>query len=162
MNPLHSATPSSRPADMPKRSAKPRIGFLRPVHVERAFVIMLYAAIFALVILSVLGTFYGWRGVAAPILNVRQIWRDVTTDTSMFGLAIGIQIVLSLAQYGARVMARYDPRWWILYLVALAISVYYNIQAYWTPLSALMPSYVVMPFLIALDAVPEFMAVRHD
>lgn len=154
--------PTGKPAEQTKKPPRPRIGFLRPGHIERAFILMLYAAIVALVVLSVLGTFYGWRSLSAPITHPLQMWRDVWADSSMFWLAVGIQIGLSLAQYGARQMARHDPRWWILYLVALAISVYYNVQAYWAPLSDLMPTYAVLPFLIAVDAVPEFMAVRHE
>jgi len=81
----------------------------------------------------------------------------------LFAIAAGIQGALSLAQYGARQFARHDRRWWIVYLVALAISVYYYILAYWTPLANVgLAWYVALALLLAGDVIPEIAAVRRS
>lgn len=153
---------TTRSEPLQVKRAKPHIGFLRPGHVERAFIILLYLTLLALVVLSVLGTFYGWRGENAPLATPLRMFSDVWADPSRIGIAVAIQGVLTLAQYGARQLARHDRRWWILYLAALAISVYYNVQAYWTPLTALIPWYVAAVLILAGDVLPEFLAVRHE
>lgn len=142
-----------------KRS-KPQIGFVRPHQIERAFIVLLYLTLAALVVLSVLGTFYGWLGRPAPLSTPLQIWPDIWTATII--VATGIQIALSLTQYGARQMARHDRRWWLLYLAALGVSVYYNVQAYWQPLTTLIPWYLAAALIVAGDVLPEFLAVQHD
>jgi hypothetical protein len=140
----------------------PRIGFLQPGHVERAFVVLLYSALAGLVLLSVVGTFYGWRGEAAPLATPWQIRNDLFAGGARLWWAIAIQVALTLAQYGARQFARADRRWWMLYLAALSISVYYNVQAYWTPLNQMMAWYTATVLIIAGDVLPEFLAVRRE
>lgn len=155
--------PPTKPTEQTKKPQRPRVGFLRPSHIERAFIGGLYLSIAVLVALSVLGTFYGWRGIPAPLAAPLQIWRDVQSDTTMLGIAVAIQGALSLAQYGARAMARHDRRWWMLYLASLAISAYYNVQAYWSPLIALGLSWwLVAAIILAGDVAPEVAAVRHE
>lgn len=154
--------PLNNPPVAPTKRKPPRIGFLRPGHVERAFVVLLYFALFALVLLSVVGTFYGWRGEQAPLTKPGQIIADIWEGGARLWWAVAIQVSLTLAQYGARQFARADRRWWILYLVALGISVYYNVQAYWTPLSELVAWYTAAVLIIAGDVLPEFLAVRHE
>jgi len=149
----------SKSLDSSKR-ARPRIGFFRPGHIERAFIVFLYATLAALVSLSVLGTFYGWIGKPAPLAAPGQILADVQT-TAIWAAGL-IQMALTLAQWGARQLARHDRRWWMLYLIALGISVYYNVQAYWTPLTALIPWYVAGLLIVAGDVLPEFLAVQHE
>lgn len=144
------------------RPARPRVGFLRPGQVERAFVGLLYLALALLVALSILGTFYGRMGRAAPITAPLQLWADVTAQPVLFGLAVAIQGTLMIVQYGARQKARDDRRWWLLYLAALGWSVYYNFQAYWTPLTALVAWYLAAVLITAGDVLPEFLAVRRE
>jgi len=151
--------PDTAPA---KASSRPRIGFLRPGHIEGAFIALLYLTLLALVVLSVIGTFYGWRGLNAPLATPLRIWNDIFANSGTWWIACGVQVILTLIQYGSRQMARHDRRWWILYLVALAISVYYNVQAYWTPLTAMIPFYVAALLILAGDVLPEFLAVRRD
>ena len=146
----------------PKGRSHPRIGFIRPGHVERLFIVMLYAALLALVVLSIIGTYYGLGQAAAPLLSPRQIIADIAANMDRLWVALAIQGGLTVAQYGARQMARHDPRWWILYLAALAVSVYYNFQAYWTPLNELMSGFVAAPLIVAGDVLPEFIAIRHE
>lgn len=145
-----------------RSTPRPRVGFLRPGHVEIAFIAALYAALGALVVLSFLGTFYGLLGRDAPLTAPLTVWRDATGAPSVFGLACGIQFGLMLAQYGARQFAKRERAWWLLYLASLGVSVYYNIQAYWTPLTALgLAWYVVLAIVILGDIVPEIAAVQH-
>lgn len=146
--------------DMPQQRSP--LGFLRPGQVERAFITLLYLTLLALVVLSVIGTFYGRAGAQAPIAHPLQMVSDLSANPAALGIAVAVQFVLTVVQYGARQMATRNPRWWILYLVALGISVYYNIQAYWTPLLAFLPSYVAGVLIIAGDVLPEFIAVRHE
>lgn len=140
--------------------ARPRIGFLKPGHVEDAFIALLYTALAVLVLLSVVGTFYGWRGEHAPLSAPLQFLTDVQNGGIVAALII--QIVLTVLQWGARQLARHDRRWWMLYLAALIISVYYNVQAYWTPLNELTTWYTAALLIIAGDVLPEFLAVKHE
>lgn len=146
---------------------KPRVGFIRPGQVERAFMWLLYTALFLLVLLSVLGTFYGRAGqnapIDAPVLTaIARVAADVTRSPAAFGIAIVIQAVLTVIQYGSRQFSQRDPRWWIPYLVSLGFSVYYNYHAYWTPLNALAPWYLAGALILAGDILPEFIAVRRE
>lgn len=145
-----------------EKRRKSRIGFIRPGQVETAFMWLLYAALFLLVLLSVLGTFYGRQGRDAPIAAPLRIMSDLRAAPALLGAALGIQFVLTLLQYGARQLSRSDRRWWILYLVALGVSVYYNYYAYWTPLVALVPWYLAGFLIVAGDILPEYIAVRRE
>lgn len=149
-----------RPA-MARRPAP--IGFLSPRAVELAFVAMLYLVISLLMLLSVIGTFYGIQSKVAPPLSAP--WRmitDVIASPTMAGAALLVQVLLSLGQYGTRQMARYDRRWWFGYLAALGISVYYNFQAYLTPITALgVPWLIASVIIVAGDVLPEFMVIKH-
>ena len=146
----------------PARRPPPKIGFLKPGGIERGFVILLYLTLLVLVILSILGTFYGMDGNEAPLLQPRQMIADVLANTDRLWVALAIQVFLSLGQYGARQMARHDRRWWLLYLVMLGISVYYNFQAYWVPLNVIMLWPIAGAAIVAGDVLPEFIAIRHD
>ena len=144
--------------DEPRRA--PRIGFLSPAAIETAFLVLLYLGTLLLAVLSVLGTFYGLVGQDAPV-NAVQIARDILEARSRFVGAFVLQLVLTLSQYGARQWARRDRRWWFGYLAALALSVWYNIQAYADPLIALhVPWLVAWCIIVAGDVLPEFIAVR--
>lgn len=162
--PLPSREPARPPVkeERKPRRARPRIGFLKPGHIERGFVGLLYLTILALVLLSVVGTFYGWRGEQAPLTKPGQILTDISAGGAQLWWALFIQAALSLAQYGARQFAGDDRRWWFLYLAALALSVYYNVQAYWVPLNELVAWYLAAFLIVAGDVLPEFLAVRHE
>lgn len=147
----------------PLKSAQtpPPIGVIPPGSIERAFLALLYMMVVLLAWLSVLGTFYGMRGLSAHLLPLAQL-ADIQTAPVIFIQALAIQIVLTLAQWGGRQMTRRSPWWWILYLVALGWSVYYNVQAYYNPLTALALAPAVVYVLIIIgDVLPEFVAVRH-
>lgn len=152
---------TSAPMTSPRKESAPPIGVIPPGSIERAFLALLYVMVLLLAWLSVLGTFYGMRGLSAHLLPLAQL-ADIQAAPPIFVQALAIQIVLTLAQWGGRQMARRSPWWWIVYLVALGISVYYNVQAYYGPLTALALSPVVAYVLIVVgDVLPEFIAVRH-
>ena len=152
--------PAGKPQPKPRRGG-PAIGIIPPGAVERAFIIGLYLACLALVVLSVLGTFYGLLGASAPLRTPLRIIADLRAAGGTLGLALAVQAALTLTQYGARAMARRDRRWWLLYLAALAISVYYNIQAYYAPIAALANAYIAWLLIVAGDIIPEFIAVKR-
>jgi hypothetical protein len=144
-----------------KRSA-PRIGFLDPRGIERAFRTLLYLTLLALVVLSVVGTYYGLAQQTAPLLTPGRIYADIRANTDRLWVAIAIQVFLTLTQYGSRTMARHDRRWWFLYLASLSISVYYNYQAYWTPLNVITLGPIAAAVIVAGDVLPEFIAIRRE
>lgn len=149
------------PVPTPKRAA-PRIGFIKPGAIERAFVALLYLTLLLLVVLSFIGTFYGLSGDSAPIRTPLHIIADIRANTDRLWVAVVLQLVLMLAQYGTRQMARHDRRWWLLYLAALGISMYYNFQAYWTPLTAMLGMAIAGIIIVVGDILPEFIAMRHE
>lgn len=153
---------ATRSRHIPPNNTRPRVGFLRPGHVEHAFIWLLYLALLALVVLSVLGTFYGRRGEEVPLATPLRIITDVIAQPMTFGIAVAIQAVLTLIQYGARQKAKDDRRWWILYLVALGWSVYYNALGYWAPLTTIAPWYLAALLIVAGDVLPEFLAVQRE
>jgi hypothetical protein len=142
--------------------SRPRVGFLRPAHIERAFVAMLYIVVAVFVLLSVVGTFYGWRGLTAPLTSPWTIIADIRAAPVLFAIASGIQGALSLTQYGARQFARHNRRWWLVYLVALTFSVYYNVLAYWAPLAGFMGWYLAASLIVGGDVLPEIVAIKHE
>lgn len=143
-------------------STKPRIGFVRGTTIERLFILSIYAGVFLLIVLSVIGTFYGAQSSSAPITDPGAIWAAMRDSGYGIWAAVAGQAALSLAQYGARQLARHDARWWLLYLAALGISVYFNVQAYAAPLQAWMLPGYAYGLILAFDILPEFVSIRHD
>jgi hypothetical protein len=143
-------------------SRRPNIGFVRVDQVERAFLALLYVTVVVLVALSILGTFYGAQAATAPIVRPLQVWSDITGAPLTLTWAVVGQVALTLAQYGARQFAQKDRRFWLLYVAALSVSLYFNFQAYWEPLTAMFAWYVTIFLLLIGDIVPEFVAVRGD
>lgn len=155
-------TPVKQDTKAPAKRAAPRIGFLNPSGIERAFRTLLYLTLLALVVLSVVGTYYGLAQQPAPLFSPRLLYAGIQANTDRLWVAIAIQVFLTLTQYGSRTMARHDRRWWFLYLVSLGISVYYNYQAYWTPLNEITLWPIAAAVIIAGDVLPEYIAIRHE
>lgn len=150
---------ASRPPARPRAS---QIGFLSPQFLEAALTVLIYIGIALLVALSVLGTFYGVQGTEATLTPPWQMVIDAAANLSALAAAVVLQLVLTVVQYGARVKATRDRRWWLIYLVALGVSVYYNIQAYYGPLSALtIPPVFALLTIAAGDILPEIAAVKR-
>lgn len=116
-----------------------------------------------LIVLSVLGTFYGARGKPVPITDPLAIWRDISAAAMPFLLACGGQAVLAVAQWGGRHAARADRRWWGLYVASLALSAWWNWKGYGPPLIGLgVPWLLAAGLIVAGDVVPELALVRED
>lgn len=177
MNDRVNERPSPRPADdppppkaTPPRPARERIevGMADPGAIEVWFVRVLQLVLIILVVLSFIGTFYGMRDQTAPLSL--QIISDVLAHPEAAILALIVQGLLSITQYGSRIMSksRGDRRWWILYLFALALSLMYNMEAYGETVRGMLPdelstqgkSIAAFLFVLAGDVVPELLAVR--
>lgn len=158
----------SKPA--PLRPARERIevGMVNPGAIEVWFVRVLQFVLIILVVLSFIGTFYGMRDQTAPLSL--QIISDVIAHPEAAILALIVQGLLSITQYGSRIMSksRNDRRWWILYLFALALSLMYNMEAYGETVRGMLPDELSAQgktiasflFVLAGDVVPEILAVR--
>jgi len=135
------------------------IGFLPEHKIERAFKGLLYVVAVALALLSVVGNFYYFIHRDAS-LNILTIVRDVLSIPDMFGFAVLYQAIFTLLQYGSRVMAKSRPLFWILYLIALAFSVWPNIESFVPALTVYMSIWIAIPVIIGNDIVPEWIAVK--
>ena len=119
--------------------------------------------VFSLVLmaLSVLGTFYGARGLRVPVETPLIVLANIREAPWIFGVAAATQAALSVAQWGGRQLARTDRRWWVLYGAALSLSVYWNWNGYWPTLAALGVPWLLALAIIAFgDIEPEVGLVR--
>lgn len=162
--------PADRAASPPpgprrrQRTAAPRWRGCVPGPLMAVVVVVLIPVLaVALVGLSVLGTFYGARGLAVPILTPAQLWADITAARGLFALAACGQGLLTVAQWGGRQLARQDARWWLLYLVSLVVSVWWNWNGFGPPLVAAgVPWLLVVLLIIGGDVLPELALIRED
>lgn len=139
-----------------------RLGQISPAGIKRLFITTLHAASWLLIVLSVIGTFYGTRGLDAPLTQPWGLVSDVSAAPGIAALALLAQGVLALVQWGARQMADDDPRWWLAYLGSLALSAWWNWSAYGDPLIALsVPWAIALGIVIAGDIAPELLLVRR-
>lgn len=156
----------AEPARGSVRSAPARrrieFGMLDGQAIEQAFMIMIYVVMCLLVVLSVFGTFYGILERPARLIPPWLMVVDAVAQPWHMAGALVAQAGLTLTQYGAHQLVRRSRHWWWLYMVALAISVYYNIHAYLEPLSALgVPWLVASVIIVVGDVLPELVAVRR-
>lgn len=143
------------------KTRAPQLGMVRGATIERAFIGLLYTLALALALLSLFGTFYGLQGRDAPLAQPWTMVIDGVAAPSWLAGAFALQVVLTLAQWGARQLAKRGARWWLLYLAALGLSVYYNVVAYYDPALALgVPWLVALLLIVGGDAAPEFTVVR--
>lgn len=143
-----------------QQATKKQIGMLPGVSVERLFVIALRIGALLLIVGSIMGTFYGSRGATIP-LRLMVLWQDISTQPGTFAIAVVVQGLLSLVQWGARQMAHRDRRWWSLYLVSLSLSAWWNWTAYAAPLIAVrVPWPVALGIIIGGDIFPEVTLVK--
>lgn len=161
------ATPAGSPVRVSDIPAAPRrvesqTALVRGAQAWRALVFIVRALAVLLVVLSVLGTFYGARGLATPLLNPAALFSDLWNAPQLLALSILGQGLLSVLQWGSRWGAMNRNRgWWLLYFFSLALSVWWNWQAY----GATMTITMHMPWLLALgvvigsDVLPEFTLV---
>lgn len=137
-------------------------GVIPGAAIERTLITAIQVAAWLLVLLSILGTFYGARGIDAPLTRPIQIVLDCIAAPSAFGLALVAQITLAVAQWGGRRLARRDPRWWLIYLGSLSLSVWWNWTAYGDPLITLgVPWLAAIGVVAAADIAPELALIQE-
>jgi hypothetical protein len=148
----------------PKRPTGPRWRGCVPAGAAAAMLVALIPAFSVLLmVLSVLGTFYGARGLPVPIFAPATIWANINELRWGFALAVVAQGVLSIAQWGGRQLAQSDRRWWLLYGAALSLSVYWNWEGYWPTLQAVGIPWLVALLIIAVaDIEPEVGLIRAN
>lgn len=138
-----------------------RPGMFKGDAIERLLIALIHCLAWGLIILSVLGTFYGARGLDMPLSNPLRVIRDILASPISLTLALVGQGLLSVVQWGSRHMAIEDRRWWLLYFGALALSVWWNWQAYFDPMLLLgVPWVIALGFIVAGDMFPEFALVK--
>lgn len=140
------------------RRSRTKTGIVSASFVKRMLLALVRVTAGVLIVLSVVGTFYGARGqdAAAPLQIVLDIWQAPLIAV----LAVGIQGLLSVIQWGSRAAADDDVRWWALYGGALALSAWWNWTAYGDPLIAVgVPWLLAAGIVIAGDIYPEFALV---
>ena len=97
-----------------------QIGFLSGPAVEAGFVWLLRLAGVLLIVVSIVGSFYGLQGKAASA--PARLLADLGAAWPMLLGALAAQLFLSVGQWGARQRARRDRRFWFVYLGLLAVS----------------------------------------
>jgi len=146
--------------NQPKRGARNRPGMINGASVERALVFIIHSAAWGLIVLSILGTFYGSRGLTAPIMQPWQIVLAIVAGPGVFVGTVLLQVVLSAVQWGSRQMARRNPLWGLLYFASLALSAWWNWQAYGTSLIGMgAPWLLAIGVIIIGDMMPELALV---
>ena len=162
---LAAPKPDPKPAPEPKRTASgPRWRGCIPASFFATLLIALIPLfILGLVVLSILGTFYGARGLEVPILTPWQILADISAAPWKLALALVAQGALSALQYGSPELAQGDRRWWIGYAIALGLSIWWNWNGYGPILISLGVPWLVAGGLVAAgDIAPEIAAKRRE
>ena len=149
---------SAGPAVAGGRNA--RTGMVPRASIVTALILTLRSVLIGLMLLSLMGTFYAMLGVAAPFPQVWLMVPEVLQDFGTFGIAFGMQLLLSLVQWGSATLGKEDRRWWWLYALALAPSAWMNIESYAAPLLAVFGWsderwFVVALLIVAFDIAPE-------
>ena len=142
----------------PRRALK--TGMIKRGMLASALIILLRVIMIALVVLSVFGTFYAMRGQDAPLTSIWLMFVHAADDGGTFLNALILQALLSVAQWGSSELAQEDTRWWWMYAGALLPSIWMNIEAYATPVMALMGwqgPFVILAWgiIVAADVAPE-------
>lgn len=156
----------SAPPAQPARGPRPLATAQVPSHhVALSLIWILRLAMYALVALSVLGTFYALREEAAPLFDPLAIIADVSGNLSALWGALLIQALLMLGQWGGVELASGDKRWWLLYGGCLVASVAANWNAYMPPLTAPgvgpgLPWFWAALIVVMSDVLPEWLLKR--
>lgn len=146
--------------DSAKPAKRSRPGMIRGASVERWMITIIHTAAWTLIVLSILGTFYGSRGLTAPILQPWQIVLAIVAQPWVFVATVILQVLLSVVQWGARQMAKRVLLWWLLYFAALALSAWWNWQAYGAALLQFgTPWLLAIGVIIIGDMMPELALV---
>lgn len=164
------AVTSHDPHDPPRRALPPRAdtrpprkgGLVSGRAMGRVLHVLVPLGALTLILLSMVGTFYGSRNLEAP-LNPLLWVRDMWGARSLALLAFIGQGTMLVAQWGGRHNAKTDPRWWVLYFLSLGLSVWWNWAAFGAPLVAAgLPWLIALGLVVGGDVAPELTLVRDD
>jgi hypothetical protein len=146
-----------------RKAAAPHPGMIGEDAALHGFILVMRLLAWALVLWSVLGTFYGARALPAPILDPLHVLRDARAAAGTLLLAALGQGLLSLIQWGSRVAGRrIHPAWWLAYLASLGLSAWWNWAAYGAPLvEAHVPWALALGLVVAGDVLPEWVIVKE-
>jgi len=137
-------------------------GLIPSSAVESALIWMIRLSGVMLIVLSIFGTFYGLLGRDAPLATPWLMPGVAVSNGSLFLAALLVQVVLGLTQWGARLLAARDLRWWIAYIASLSLSIYYNWSSYGDPLLAMqVPIVVAFGIVAAGDVVAELALLKE-
>ena len=137
---------------------KRRIGMISGEGAESAFVALLRVSGWLLVLVSVIGSFYGLQGKQAS--EPATMISDLVTGYGWLLAALGAQAVLSIGQWGSRARAKHDRRFWLVYLALLALSASLNWLAYGPHLVAWgIPWFLAAAAVVGGDAIAELVIV---
>jgi hypothetical protein len=159
------AGPAPTPKLVKKRRKKvrrlpsaPAVGWLPPALAEHGLVWLMRTAGLLLVAASVIGTFYAVQQKA--IEDMAKVLDALAAAPDALLMAIGIQIVLSVGQWGARQRASRDqPKYWLAYLALVGFSAALNLIAYLTILAVVLPYWLAFAIIVIADIVAEFLIV---
>ena len=144
----------AQPAAQPRRQ-RHATALVNESQAATLFVFFARFAGVALLLATLVGTYYGMTGSAAP-RNPIDALRGMGNSLGMLGMAVGAQVVLSLCQWGGRAMAKRDGRYWLIYAVSLLVSVYLSWRGYGPTLTAAgVPWLVACGIIILFDVLPE-------
>lgn len=155
-----------RPADVPAgmirdNARRVQTGMIRAESMAGMLLALVRVGALGLVVLSIFGTFYGMNGEQLPIAKLGQVITDIALTPWGFAAAIALQIILAVIQWGARVLAKSDPRWWLLFVLALGASAYWNWVAYGAAIVAGgVPWLLAVIAVVGGDAITEIVLVR--
>lgn len=160
--------------DAPRRSE--RIGFLSGRRAEGCFVWLLRLAGLLLIVVSVVGSFYGLQGASAEG-PLKVIPAMIAGWPWLLG-AVAVQAFLSIGQWGSRQRAQGslasssegrrrrvggDPRFWVVYLALLVLSAALNWIAYGVHLIQWgIPWALALLAVVAGDALAELVIVVDE
>lgn len=149
------------PPAVPRRE-RTETGLISEGFILRCLIAFIHEVTVLLMLMSVIGTFYGTRGLDAPLAHPIQIVLDAVQAPMLLLLAAAGQGLLSLVQWGARLAAlKLDPRWWVAYVLSLGVSAWWNWNAYADPMIALgVPWLIAGAFLLGADALPEWLLIK--
>lgn len=165
------------PREVPsQRRAARQIGFLSGRGAEGCFILLLRVAGVVLIVVSIVGTFYGLQGKEAE--GPMKIIPAMVTGWPWLIAAGAIQALLSVGQWGSRKRAQGDlvtlqsghrkrqggiPGFWLVYLALLAISAALNWVAYGDHLVTWgVPLLLAVLAVVAGDALAELVIVVDD
>lgn len=154
--PLTNYRPGQAAPSIARPVRRVQTGMIPAAHMSIALIWQIRILAIVLIMLSLFGTFYGMHGAVMPLSRPGQLLIDIGLAPAGLALAFALQLFFSVVQWGSMGLAKSNPRWWAMYLMALGFSAYWNWQAYGEPLIAMrVPWLLALIIIIASDVLAE-------